>query len=225
LADEIAKDMSDYIWRVRKEFANGNYPMPHEAVLEAQKAQKEKQTPVVLADYSDRPGDATWILDELVKNNVGNFLFATVRDENVINQLIQNSTKAGDPFEMNVGGFTGEQAGPPVKISGKIVYFGPKFGYDNVAAIGFGNNNILIITPALTQVIQPDQITFDEINPDDYEIIVVKSRVHFRRGFDENGYAQKIIVVDAPGAWVGTTRLDALDFELGDISKLYPFNN
>jgi len=225
LADEIAQDMSDYIWRVRKEFADGNYPLPAEAVKEAVLAQKEKMLPVVLADYSDRPGDATWILDELVKNKVSNSLVATVRDENVIAKLMEDGAKAGDSFDMEVGGFTGEQAGPAVPISGKIVYFGPKFGYDNVAAIEYGDHNILIISPALTQVIRPDQITFDEINPDDYDIIVVKSRVHFRRGFDENGYAQKIIIVDAPGPWVGTTRLDALDFELGDISKLYPFNN
>ena len=61
------------------------------------------------------------------------------------------------------------------------------------------------------------------IDPDDFEVFVVKSRVHFRRGFDETGYAKTIIVVDAPGPWFGTTRLDALDYKVAPISQLYPF--
>ena len=52
---------------------------------------------------------------------------------------------------------------------------------------------------------------------------VVKSRVHFRRGFDETGYAKTILVVAAPGPWVGTLRLDALDYQHAPIDRLYPF--
>jgi microcystin degradation protein MlrC len=67
-------------------------------------------------------------------------------------------------------------------------------------------------------------LRFGPINPDDFDIFVVKSRVHFRRGFDETGYAKTIQVVDAPGNWFGTIRLDALDYETGPIDQLYPFN-
>ncbi|MDA7582538.1 hypothetical protein N8718_06430, partial [Luminiphilus sp.] len=59
--------------------------------------------------------------------------------------------------------------------------------------------------------------------PDDYDVFVVKSRVHFRRGFDETGYAKTIMVVDAPGDWFGTTRLNALDYQYAPIDRLYPF--
>ncbi|MGB7453904.1 MAG: MlrC C-terminal domain-containing protein, partial [Lysobacterales bacterium] len=61
------------------------------------------------------------------------------------------------------------------------------------------------------------------INPEDYDVFVVKSRVHFRRGFDETGYAKTILVVDAPGPWFGTLRLDALDYQFAPIDKMYPF--
>ena len=64
---------------------------------------------------------------------------------------------------------------------------------------------------------------FDGIDPDAYDVFVVKSRVHFRRGFDETGYAKTILVVDAPGPWVGTTRLDALDYQHAPLDQLYPF--
>ncbi len=60
-------------------------------------------------------------------------------------------------------------------------------------------------------------------DPDEHDVFVVKSRVHFRRSFDETGYAWTILVVDAPGPWVGTTRLDALDYQHAPIDRLYPF--
>ena len=61
------------------------------------------------------------------------------------------------------------------------------------------------------------------IDPDDYDVFVVKSRVHFRRGFDEAGYARTIVVVEAPGPFVGTTFLDALGYEHAVLDELYPY--
>ena len=203
LADSIADDMAEYIWRVRKEFAGGTFPMPIEAVKTTQEAIAKGQTPVVLGDYSDRPGDATWILKELIDAQVEGVLYATLRDERALEKLKNENAKPGDEFDMEVGGFTGPQAGEPVPIKGKVVYFGPQWSYDYVAAIEFGNNNLLIITPTYEQIIYPERLRFDKINLDDYQVFVTKSRVHFRRGFDETGYAKTILVVDAPGPGLG----------------------
>ena len=223
LADSIADDMADYIWRVRQDFALGTFPMPDEAVKKTRQAIDNDQVPVVLGDYSDRPGDATWILRELIDNKINGVLYATLRDEGVLEKLKQENTKPGDHFDMEVGGFTGEQAGSPVNIKGKIAFFGPKWSFENIAAIEFGDKNLLIITPTYMQITSPESLRFDPINPDDYKVFVVKSRVHFRGGFDETGYAKTILVVDAPGPWFGTVRLDALDYKYGPISELYPF--
>ena len=223
LADSIADDMAEYIWRVREEFANGKFPMPKVAVEKAKEAIKAGQTPVVLGDYSDRPGDATWILKQLMDQDVNGVLYGCLTDIHALEKLKETNAKAGDDFDMEVGGYTGEQAGKPVRIRGQITYFGSFWRYDNIAVIDFGNNNTLVITPAYTQITSPEQLRFGPINPDNYQVFVVKSRVHFRRGFDETGYAKTILVVDAPGPWFGTTRLDALDYKYGPIDKLYPF--
>ncbi len=224
LADSIADDMADYIWQVREDFAGGTFPMPDEAVKMTKEAISNDQTPVVLADYSDRPGDATWILKQLIHEQIEGVLYAALRDENVLEKLKQENAKPGDPFDMEVGGFTGAQAGTPVRIKGKVLFFEPKWSYENIAAIEFGRNNLLIITPVYEQITSPGRLRFGPVNPDNYQVFVVKSRVHFRRGFDETGYAKTILVVDAPGPWFGTTRLDALDYKFGPISTLYPFD-
>ncbi len=223
LADEIADDMSAFIWRVRDRFAHGNFPMPEEAVREAREAIKTGATPVVLGDYSDRPGDATWILQQLIDQKVGGVLYAALTDAPALEELVAGNASAGDRFDREVGGYTAEQAGRPVRITGTLAYLGPGGSYDTVAVIEFGDGNMLVISPAYEQITSPEQLRFGPIDPDAFDVFVVKSRVHFRRGFDETGYAKTIIIVEAPGPFVGTTRLDALPYEHAPIGRLYPF--
>ncbi|REJ76078.1 MAG: hypothetical protein DWQ47_10670 [Acidobacteria bacterium] len=221
LAERIADDMSEFIWRVREDLASGQFPMPADAVRSAKKAISDGAFPVVLADYSDRPGDSTWILKELIDQGVSDVLFAALRDEKALSELSQKNASVGDSFDLEVGGFTGASAGTPVRIRGTIRYIGSGLGYDSIVAVEFGNNNMLLLTPAYEQVLYP--LKLGPIDPANYKVFVVKSRVHFRRGFDETGFAKTILVVDAPGPWVGTTRLDALNYKFAPIDRLYPF--
>ena len=223
LADRIADDMSDYIWRMRSGFARGEFSMPTEAAKRTMQAVSRGDVPVVLGDYSDRPGDATWILKALLKNNVSKLMYAALRDETALDALKASGAKPGDKFDREVGGFSGEQAGTPVRITGTVKYFGAGWGFDHIAVIEFGNQNVLFLVPTYVQIRTTDPLFIANLNPDDYDVFVVKSRVHFRRGFDETGYAKTIMVVDAPGDWFGTTRLNALDYQYAPIDRLYPF--
>ena len=128
----------------------------------------------------------------------------------------------GDPFDMEIGGFT-PSGGTPVRITGTLSYVGEGLGYSYIAAVDFGAGNTVFLTPAYSQVRYPERLKMGNVDPGNYDVFVVKSRVHFRRGFDETGYARTIIVVEAPEPFVGTTALDALPYENVDLSKLYPF--
>jgi microcystin degradation protein MlrC len=72
-------------------------------------------------------------------------------------------------------------------------------------------------------VIWTEEVAFGPLHPDDFDVFVVKSRVHFRRGFDETGYAKTIIIADAPGPFVGTIHLDALPYEHVTLTDHYPY--
>jgi microcystin degradation protein MlrC len=222
LAEQAADDVASLIWRVREQYAHGEYPLPAEAVATAREAIRTGARPVVLADYWDRPGDGTWTLAELVKHDVPRVIVAALTDQPALDAIWEADLQPGARFERAVGGYTGESAGAPVPIGGTLRWRGARWGYDRVAVIEFGQGSILILTPAYQQVTSPQQLRFAGIDPDAFDVFVLKTRVHFRRGFDDNGYAPTIIIVDAPGDWFGTTRLDALKYEHAPIRELYP---
>ena len=216
LADRIADDMSDFVWRRRKEFAGKVLPKTKEGVALALKAVQDGKRPVVIADHSDRTGGSTHILEELVRQNASNFCITTLRDEKALEAIA--GKKTGDAVSLNLGGYSDKYAGNPVSVNAKIEYIG-KSGRDRIAVLQFGKNNRVILTPQLMQVTDTQIFNPLGIKLEELEIIVLKSRVHFRRGYADTGIAGAIIEVDAPG-W-GPADLSILPYK--NIPKgLYP---
>jgi microcystin degradation protein MlrC len=222
LADRIADDMNDFIWRVRKEFAVGGFPKPEEAANIVADALAAQEAPIAVGDYSDRPGDATHILRAFEAAGIGRVLYGAITSPAALEALQESRAVIGDPFDGEIGGFT-PSGGEPVRITGTISYVGEGLGYAFIAAVDFGPGNTVFLTPAYSQVLYPRRFAMGDVDPANYDVFVVKSRVHFRRGFDETGYARTIIIVEAPEPYVGTTALDALPYEHVDLSTLYPF--
>lgn len=222
LADRIADDMNDFFWRVRERFALGRFPGPDEAAEMVRQAIADGAVPVAVGDHSDRPGDATHIFRAFENAGIGKVLYGTITDPDALEALQVGGAQAGDPFDLEIGG-SAPSGGTPVRVQGTLRYFDEGFGYDRVALVEFGDGNAVIITPTYEQVTEPERFEFLPLRLDEFDVFVVKSRVHFRRGFDETGFAQTIVVVEAPGPFVGTTYLDALPYQHVDLSLLYPF--
>ena len=198
LAERIADDMSEFIWKKREAFAGKTLPKTKEGVSDAIAAARAGKTPVVVADHSDRTGNSTWILEELIRQGARNFCVATISDEKAIDEIVSKA-KVGDRVAVNVGGWADQYAGRPVKIDGKVELLGPYQQFKTVAVLLFGDNNRVILTPELHQVTDPGIFQALGIELARLEIIMLKSRVHFWRGFVEDGLAKTVIVIDAPG--------------------------
>ncbi len=219
LADSIADDMSDFIWRMRHDFAGKRLPGTAEGVRLGIEAAEAGKTPVVLADHSDRTGNSTHILAELIRQDAANFCIASIADKKLIDRMVQSGRKAGDSVDIMVGGYADTYAGEPVAIRGTLEYFDKYNRFDKVALVRFGRNNTVIITPDLQQVTNTAILDRLGLDLDDIDIIVLKSRVHFRIGFYENGLAGEIILVDAPG--LGPADLTTIEYK--NIRKdIYP---
>lgn len=225
LAERIADDMAAFVWRSRHAFFEQEVLQPEEAVKRAITASASGNGPVVLADYSDRSGDATHILEQIIEQGMSGVAVASIRDESLIKRLRDKPLRIGGEIRAEVGGFVGAASGRPILVQGKLVYFGPGMGYEHMAIIEFGDRNALFVTPALEQVNHPDELDLGPVQPHDFDAFVVKSRVHFRRGFDETGFAETILIVDAPGHYIGTVHLEHLPYENVELDDFYPYGS
>jgi microcystin degradation protein MlrC len=225
LASRVARDLAQAIWRQREALLTKTkvYKIPEGVVL-AKQAVTRGATPVVLADHSDRSGYATFLLREIIARNLANTLIATVADAKATAAVKASGARAGDAFDMAVGGLADESAGEPVSIQGTILTVAEGHGQFWVV-VRFGQNNVLILSTFLVQVMEPFSLKELGLDITKFEVFAIKSRVHFRRGFDDNGFAKTILLVEPTEPFLGTTRLDKLPYENVDIKQFYPYGN
>jgi microcystin degradation protein MlrC len=222
LARKAADDVAAWAWRRRKDLLNTAtvHPIP-EGVKLAKEAVARGAWPVVLADHSDRSGSATWILEQVIKQDLEGVLFATIADRKAIEAVQAKGLKAGDPFDMAVGGLADESAGQPVRVVGKVAAVVRAAGRVWVG-VAFGRGNVLLLSEYLTQIMDPKDLNFPI---DSFKVFAIKSRVHFRRGFDDSGFAKTILLVEPEQPFLGTVRLDALPYKNVDVRKFYPYGD
>jgi microcystin degradation protein MlrC len=124
-----------------------------------------------------------------------------------------------------VGGRLDASAGVPVRVTGTVLggdWSAPDTGKHWVT-VGFGRGCVLVLTPYLTQVMHPTTIRQYGLDPAAFQAFAIKSRVHFRRGFDDSGFSPTILLVEPDEPFLGTVRLEALPYRNVDLSRFYPF--
>ena len=75
------------------------------------------------------------------------------------------------------------------------------------------------------RAMDPLDLTEPGFTIDQFKVFAIKSRVHFRRGSDDSGFAKTILVVEPEQPFLGTVRLEALPYRNVDISKFYPYGD
>ena len=223
LARKVADDMAAAAWRRREGLLNSTkvHAIP-EGVKLAKQAVSQGATPVVLADHSDRSGSATWLLREIIEQDLSDVLIATLADAKAVDTLKARGVKAGDPFDMAVGGLVDESAGAPLRIQGTVLNAAEGRGQFWVV-VKFGRGNVMVLSRYLVQVIEPQPLNALGLDVAGFKAFAIKSRVHFRRGFDDSGFAKTILLVEPVEPFLGTVRLDALPYQNVDLQKFYPY--
>jgi microcystin degradation protein MlrC len=225
LAEQVARDLADTIWRLRAALLQTTkLHSIGEGVTLAKQAIADGNKPVVLADHSDRSGSATWLLSEIISQDLANTVIATIADARATASVKAANVKIGDAFDMEIGGRADESAGDPIRIQGTISAAAEGYGQFWVC-VRFGRNNVLILSTYLVQIMDPFSLTALVPDISGFDVIAIKSRVHFRRGFDDNGFAKTILLVEPDQPFLGTTRLDKLPYKNVDLTQFYPYGN
>lgn len=225
LARTVADDMANWAWRKREALLNTT---KIHTISAGVALAKDAPRPTLIADPSDRSGYATWLLSEIIAQDLAKTLIATVADGPLVARLLAAGIKVGDPFDDVVGGLVDPSAGPPVRVTGTVIALpqGKRRGNAQTwIVVGFGRGNVLAISPYLVQIIEPSDLEAYGFALADFDIIAIKSRVHFRRGFDDSGFARTILLVEPPEPFLGTVQLDGLPYENVDLTQFYPYGN
>lgn len=235
LAERAARDVAGFAWRHRRALLDAaRVHTIAEGVRLACAAVAEGAVPVVLADHSDRSGHAAWLLREVLAQGLERTLIATLAAPATVADLLTRGVKPGDAFEAAVGGGADASAGKPVRVTGTVLRVmaapqpgvaGSGGGEGHWICVGFGAGNVLVLSPQLAQVVEPSELWDLGLAASDFDVIALKSRVHFRRGFDDSGFARTILLVEPPEPHLGTVRLDGLTYENLRLADFYPYGD
>jgi microcystin degradation protein MlrC len=230
LAERVIHDMAEWTWRRREALLDTVkiHPMA-EGVALAREAMAAGQSPVVLADYSDRSGYATWLLQEIVAQRLERTLIATIASPDAIRAVLAAGAGPGDAFNAEIGGLFDDSAGAPVRITGTIRHVDGATtarGRDDIwLCIAFGAGNVLVLSPYLVQIMEPSELWRLGLKAEEFDVIAIKSRAHFRRGFDDSGFAPTILLVEPPHPFLGTIHLAALPYANLRLADYYPYGD
>lgn len=205
----IAKTLADDIWDRRHEALN-TYLTSAQAAEAASKWVGDAG-PLVIADYADNPGagaygDATGLLDALLKAGVKDACFGPLVDPCAVKVLSQNAI--GADVTLDIGGATApEFGGGPLRVTGTlkwvgdrtVVGSGPMLGglersFGLTAVLEVAGIEILIVSIA-HQMLDLMQFETFGIDPTKKSVVALKSMQHFRAAFGP--IAGRIIACDS----------------------------
>jgi microcystin degradation protein MlrC len=181
-----------------------------EGVARAVEIARHAAAPVVILDHADRTGDTTFVLKALkdqIDQKHTKVAIPLFCDPEAAGACIETGT--GRRIDLSVGAGTGWRDGGPVSIQGAVLwaghgkYIGTGPMRKNQAidlgptAIVDSNGIWLQFVTYRASLIDEDPLIQFGYAPGDFDIIVTKSKTHFRAVYET--LAAEIIIVDAPG--------------------------
>lgn len=215
-AQEIADRMYRSVMQRRQQFR----PKLCDIDKACNMASKMEEKPVIFVESSDNvgggsPADATHVLEALTEKQIESFLIFIYDPEAVKNAF---SVGENNKIALDIGGKTDKRYGypvihgDPVLIEGKVQLLsdgeyvhegkymtGKKFSMGRTAVIEIDNcsNSRVVITENRVSPRDPQQLKILQIEPEDYQIIVVKAAIAWRTMFKFE--PKKVIEVDTAG--------------------------
>jgi microcystin degradation protein MlrC len=210
LAEKVVQDLSDFSWEKRGDLTgrtkNTLYGV-EEGVKHALERAKEADKPIIILDHADRSNDTTFVIKELIKKAAKKTAIPMFYDPDSAKKCCELGS--GRSVELDIGGSTGWRDGGEIHIKGEILWAG-EGRYTGTSpmrlneAVNLGPTAILDVDGIWLQLISINSSLIDDdpinqfgYNIQDFEMIVSKSKTHFRAIYEKLG--EEIIIIDAPG--------------------------
>lgn len=231
LAETEAERLSNMLWNVRNQL-HINLPDAAQAVGQAMQS---RDHPVVLVEMGDNigggsPGDSTFILSELLRQNAAGFV-VVLFDPEAVNACIQAGVRG--QVDLKVGGKSDDMHGSSVHIYGRVrlIHDGyyeetePRHGggryhdQGTTSVVEIEKRSLIVLTSKRQTPFSLHQLLSLGIDPKQMKIIVVKAAIAYRAAYEP--IAGKIIEVDTPGL----TAVNPLHFTYRNVRRpLFPLD-
>jgi microcystin degradation protein MlrC len=209
-ADRLADELAEAAWARRDRFVANLTPL-EEAVQRA----KDSEVPLAFADVADNPGgggrgNTMWILEAFHRAGVQGAVFGVIHDPQLAIEAHGkgvgarfearfNRDAAQDPFARPFAAEAEVVALSDGRITGRRgIFKGTAMQLGRSARLRLGGIEVVVIE-GRTQCADPAFLEHFGIDIAKARCVVVKSRGHFRGGFDEFFDHARIVEVDAPG--------------------------
>ena len=235
LAQEAVDDLLAFAWE-RREPLTGSRSLHalDDGVRRAIERSRDARKPVVLLDHADRTNDTTFVLRELLRQGAKNAALPLLWDPDAAQAA--SEAGVGAMVQLDVGGSTGWRDGGPMNVRGRVMWVGEEIyvgtgPLTKGLPVDQGTTAILDVDGVWLQLVSrrvgitggalmdEDPITQFGYETRDFDIIVTKSKTHFRAVYGP--ISEEIIVVDAPGQCPADLRV----FEYRNVPPgVYPVN-
>ena len=212
-AHDLAKEIAIAGWARRDQFRPSLTSLDH-AVALAKSTKDRSKHALVFADVADNPGgggrgNTMWILEAFLEAGVKDALVGVIHDPALAAEARLHGI--GRTFAAHFNRDGGDEFSKPFTAEAKVRALAPQFlrGRRGIYA-----NNTLDVGVAVALDIEgitvvvlgnryqcADPVFFEALGLDiaAARVVVVKSRGHFRGGFDEFFRHEDVVEVDAPG--------------------------
>jgi microcystin degradation protein MlrC len=208
-AQSLARELAEAAWSRRERF-RATLSSLDDAVALAQRTTR----PLIFADVADNPGgggrgNTMWILEAFHNAGVQNALVGVIHDPALAAEAHRLGEGADLTARFNRDG--GDEFSKPFTAPATVrrlhdghmrgrrgIYANNTLALGPCAALQLGGITVVVIS---NRVQCADPIFFEAFGLDiaTARVVVVKSRGHFRGGFDEFFRHEQVIEVDAPG--------------------------
>ncbi len=213
-AAALSLDIARRAWGMKERFKRGMMGLSDAVALAASVGRDRRRKPIILADVADNPGggargNTTYLLRALKAAGARGVIFGVFNDA----ALAARAHELGEGATFTASFNTREthEFSLPFDCEATVVkltdgkYVGRRGVLRNVAAdmgpsalLDLGGIHIVVITHRC-QCMDPRQFESFGLDIAAARVVVVKSRGHFRGGFDEFFRPEQIYEVDCPG--------------------------
>ncbi|MFN4090548.1 MAG: M81 family metallopeptidase [Alphaproteobacteria bacterium] len=181
-----------------------------DGVARAAATAERTDRPVVILEHADRLNDSTYCLHELIRHGIGPAMVPYIWDPTAARACVEAGE--GAVLRLAIGGRSSDKAGPPVEVDAKVLWAGHKT-YRITGPLRTGMLNDLgstalvelqgvaariVVSLISVQYSAIDRDPFDQfgLKPDDFRIVLLRSKTHFREVWET--LAAEIVIVDTP---------------------------